>query len=154
MAVFTSNSFGEPCIAPGDKAAYLMQSAAEKAHSVKEAGEDKKKASPKKAAPKKAAPKKAEAEKKKAAPKKVGFASLTSLRSIFSHSASPALSLLCAAFHDPYAMRTSPQRMCSAATLEHQRETWMIAIWWLVVLQKRRVCSYACAEYGAPRAGF
>ena len=66
------NSFADTCITSGDKAAYLMQSAAEKAHSVKEAGEDKGKASPKKAAPKKAAPKKAEAGKKKAAPKKVG----------------------------------------------------------------------------------
>lgn len=54
-----------------------MQSAAEKAHSVKEAGEEKKKA-----APKKAAPKKAEADKKKAGPKKVGVASQMSLRSM------------------------------------------------------------------------
>ena len=41
-----------------------MQSAAEKAHAVKEAKEDKKKATPKKAA----------GDKKKAAPKKVGCA--------------------------------------------------------------------------------
>ncbi len=52
-----------------------MQSAAEKAHSVKEASEDKKKAAPKKAAEgkKKTAPKKAGEDKKKATPKKVRF---------------------------------------------------------------------------------
>ncbi len=52
-----------------------MQSAAEKAHSVKEASEDKKKATPKKAAEgkKKAAPKKTGEDKKKATPKKVCF---------------------------------------------------------------------------------
>ena len=60
---------------------------------MKEAGEDKKKASPKKAAAKKAAPKKAEADKKKAAPNKVGFASPSSHRSSAYHCASSALSL-------------------------------------------------------------
>ena len=64
---------------------------------MKEAGEDKEKASPKKAAPKKAAPKKAEAGKKKAAPKTVGSFLPNFLQKhvcIRSMSASPALSHL------------------------------------------------------------
>ena len=64
-----------PCVST-DEWVHFVQSAAEKAHSVKEASEDKKKAAPKKAAEdkKKAAPKKTGDDKKKATPKKVRFA--------------------------------------------------------------------------------